>query len=201
MKHSSTGIKLFAIMLISVLTAVSQTSGNLKHFNTDGLVFDYPNGWTIADHSNSDAQQLTLGRNDSEVQITLFVHRGAVDSPERLAQARTKLIDPYVEGLSHNFEQMGAHPTKTPATLEIGGAQAEGVHVRAVLDNQPGEAGVYWVVLNKRLIVLTIFGPDQAIKQVTNAWDTVRNSLRIEASSPAARPSPSPSASPSPSPR
>ncbi|OLE52549.1 MAG: hypothetical protein AUG51_17365 [Acidobacteria bacterium 13_1_20CM_3_53_8] len=201
MKYSRRSIKIVAVMLVCILTALAQVPGNLKHFDNSGLSFDYPNGWTLDDHSSSDAQQLTLSRNDSVAQITLFAHRGTVDTPEKVAQAKTKLIDPYIAYMSRQFEQMGAHPTQSPATLEIGGAQAEGVHIRAVLENEPGEAGIYWLVLNKRLVVLTIFGPDQAIKQVASAWDTVRNSIRIVGNIPAPRPSPSLQPSPSPSPR
>ena len=51
-----------------------------KHFARDGLSFDYLNGWAIFDESNSDAQQLTLRRDDSNAMIKLFVHRGKVDS-------------------------------------------------------------------------------------------------------------------------
>src|SRR5882762_4861772 len=64
-----------------------------KHFAKDGLTFDYSKGWAIIDESNSDAQQLTLRRDDSDAMIKLFVHRGKVDSPERMSQARSRLVD------------------------------------------------------------------------------------------------------------
>ncbi len=204
MRRSYIIIKLFAVMLVCVLAAFSQGSDNLKHYNSGGLSFDYPQGWTLEDHSNADAQQFTLMRSGSNVQISIFVHKGRVDTPERIAQAKSKIADPIIENLSNNFVQMGAQPKRSPAeAIQIGGAQAEGTHVRAVLDNIPGEAAVYWLALNKRFIVLTIFGPDQEIKQAAPAWDAVRNSIHVEenrpAQRPAASPSPSPSASPSPS--
>ena len=72
---------LFALIL--AVTAVAQT-GNTKHFTKDGLSFDYPEGWTITDESNSDAQQLTLNRSDSAAMIKFFVHRGKVNTSEKV---------------------------------------------------------------------------------------------------------------------
>ena len=183
MRLSFAAVKLLAVILFCSLTALAQGAGNLKHFDSGGLTFDYPNGWTLTESSNSDAQQMQLTRSDSDAQISIFVPRGKVDTPERVAQARTKLIDPYLNYTSQKFVEMGATPTRTPASTEIGGAQAEGVHIRAVLAGEAGEAGVYWLVVNNRLVVLTFFGPDQSLKRATPAWDTVRNSLHIQAAS------------------
>jgi hypothetical protein len=57
---------------------------------------------------------------------------------------------------------------------------------------EPGEAGIYWATVGNRLVVLTLFGPDKAIKKAGPAWDAVRNSLKIEAPAPKASPSPKP---------
>ena len=190
MKHSCTIIRLVAVMLFCSLAALAQTQGNSKQFNKDGLAFDYPNGWTLTDSSDSKAQQLILSRNDSDAQIRIFSFRGLVDTPEKLAEARTKLIDPYLESTSNQFVQMGAKPTRTPANVQVGTAQAEGVRIQAVLDNVPGEAAIYWLPLGNRLVVLTFFGPDKALKQIAPVWETVRSSLRVEDIKPAPKPAP-----------
>ncbi|HEY0320340.1 MAG TPA: hypothetical protein VGC66_05155 [Pyrinomonadaceae bacterium] len=190
MKYACGSVKLFALILFLGLTAFAQTPGNAKRFDKDGLAFDYPNNWTVEDQSNSDAQQLTLGRADLDAQIRLFAHRGKVDTPEKMAQAKTKFIDPYIEATSNSFVQMGAKPTREPATIEIAGAKAEGIRIKAVLDGVPGEAAIYWAMVGNRVIVLTLFGPDTALKQATPAWDAVRSSLRIEDKKPAQKPAP-----------
>ena|SRR5205085_3568257 len=168
----------FAILLIG-LTAQAQTP-DTKHFDKEGLSFDYPNGWTLEEQNTKDAQQLTLGRSDSDAQIKLFVHRGKVDTPEKLAQARKAFIDPYIKSTSDIFVQMGAKPEQTTANTQISGAQAEGVRIRASLSGEEGEAAIYWLTVSNRVVVLTFFGPDQALKKATPVWDTVRNSIHIE---------------------
>ena len=179
----------FACALLVVAGVAAQTN---KHFTKDGLSFDYPDGWTIVDESNTDAQQLTLGRADSDAMIKFFVHRGKVNTPDKMAQAKAKIIEPYLSYTEKQFVGMGAKPERVAATTQIGGAEAEGVRITAILDREPGEAGIYWVTVGERLVVLTLFGPDKAIKKATPAWDVVRNSLKIEAPAPKASPTPKP---------
>lgn len=179
----------FACALLVVAGVAAQ---NNKQFTKDGLSFDYPDGWTIVDESNTDAQQLTLGRADSEAMIKFFVHRGKVNTPEKMAQAKAKIIEPYLSYTEKQFVGMGAKPERVAATTQIAGAEAEGVRITAILDREPGEAGIYWVTVGERLVVLTLFGPDKAIKKAAPVWDVVRNSLKIEAPAPKASPTPKP---------
>jgi len=181
-------MKLFRALLaataVLVCSLVTFAQGP-KSFTKDGLSFSYPSGWTVQDASSNDAQQLTLARSDSEVQIRLFAYRGKITTPERLAEAQKKLVDPYIESTSRTFEKMGSRPQRSPATTEIGGVKAEGVAIRAVLEGEPGAAMIYWASVGERLVVLTLFGPDKALKKQTTAWDLLRNSVKIEAAKPA----------------
>ena len=170
--------------------ATTAQTGN-KHFAKDGLSFEYPDGWTVSDESNTDAQQLTLGRSDSPAMIKFFVHRGKVNTPEKLVQAKTKIVEPYVAYTEKQFTSMGAKPQRADATTQIAGVNAEGVHITAVLEGESGEAGIYWATIGERLVVLTLFGPDKALKKVQPSWDLVRNSLKIDANAkatPSAKP-------------
>jgi hypothetical protein len=176
------------VLLLFFVTASSQ--GDMKHFAKDGLTFDYSNGWTIADESNSDAQQLTLGRADSDAQIRIFAHRGKVDTPEKLAKAKNAFIDPYIKSVNDTFVGMGAKPESKPSSTQVAGVQAEGVQLRASLGGEPGEATIYWLPIGNRVVVLTFFGPDAALKRATPAWDLVRNSIKVEP------PQPKPSTTP-----
>ena len=194
MKSLKTVTQLFALVLVCTLLASAQTpAADVKHFNKDGLVFDYPTGWTLQDTSNSDAQQLVLARDDSDAQIRFYIHRNSI-KPENLEKARHSLVDPYIEKTSNTFVQMGAHPERSTVATEIGGVKADGVKISAVLDGDPGAAEIYWALVGQRLVVLTFFGPDRAMKKASAAWDTVRNSLTIEGATP--QPKPSPKATP-----
>ena len=141
------------------LSASAQTiPSDAKEFNKDGLTFNYPAGWIFKDDSNADAQQMTLGRADSEAQLTVFVFRTPLTSPERIAEAKKVLVDKYIASTMKSFDQAGGHPTTAQATSEIGGVKSEGVKIRASLDGVAGVAEIQSAVVGGRLVVLTFLG-------------------------------------------
>jgi len=177
----------FAAILLAALIVKPQ--GNSTHFEKEGLSFDYGSGWTIADQSNADAQQLVLSKTNTDAQVTVFVHRGRIDTPEKLAQAKKAFIDPYVKSVNDRFVGWGAKPESSPATSEVGGAPAEGVRIRASLGTDAAEASIFWATLNGRVVVLTFFRPDDQNKQTMPGYETIRNSIKVEP--PPAKASPS----------
>ncbi len=179
-------LKFIVVVFVCFVVAAAQAS---KNFNKNNLSFDYPDGWQLIDDSNDDAQQLTLSKANSDVQIRVFAHKGRI-SQEKLAEAKKGFIDPYVAATAKQFVAMGAKPEQTPDATEIGGVKAEGVNISASLGGETGAAKIYWVLVGQRVVVLTLFGPDKQIKQLAPAWDLVRTSLKI--TDPKAVPSPTP---------
>jgi len=183
-------IKLLAIILFSCLMVEAQTP---KTVTKDGLSFDYPSDWTMQDDSSGDAQQFSLSKANSDVQIKVFAHKGRI-AAEKLPDAKKAFIDPYIAATEKQFVAMGAKPEQLPDTSEIGGVKADGVKISASLGGETGAAKIYWALIGQRVVVLTLFGPDMQLKQFAPAWDLVRNSLK------AVDPKTVPAASPKPSP-
>jgi len=178
---------LFLLAGVLLLSAIVVAAQDAKTFNNNGVSFNYPDGWTLYDDSNSDAQQLTLARPKNDVQIRVFVHKGRITA-EKFPDAKKAFIDPYVASVMKQFVAMGAKPEQSADTSDIAGAKAEGVKVAANL-GEPGAAKIYWALAGQRVVVMTIFGPDREIKEFTPAWEMVRSSLKIEEK---ATPKPSP---------
>ena len=188
-----TSLRPFVIFAAIVLAALMvRPQGNSSRFEKEGLSFDYANGWAVADQSNADAQQLMLTKANTDAQITVFVHRGRVDTPDKLAQAKKAFIDPYLKSVSDRFVGWGAKPESSPATSEIGGAAAEGVRIRASLGSDAAEASIFWAPLNGHVVVLTFFRPDDQNKLTMPGYDTIRTSIKIEPPPPKASPSKKP---------
>src|SRR5262249_8434126 len=158
-------------------------------FNANGVSFNYPDGWTIYDDTNSDAQQLTLAHQKSDIQIRVFVHKGRI-SADKFPDAKKAFIDPYIASTMKQFVAMGAKPDQSADSSEIAGMKAEGVKISASL-GEPGAAKIYWALLGQRVVIFTIFGPDREIKQFAPVWDMVRSSLKVEDKA-APKPSPKP---------
>lgn len=186
---------LLPLIALLLLCGFSASGQDAKQFNKDGLTFSYPASWTFNDTSNADAQQMTFGRVDSDAQIRVFVYRTPVKTPERLAEARKILVDPYVNATQKQFEQMGAAPKRAPATSEIAGLSGDGVRISASLEGEPGAAEIFWGVVGERLVVLTRFGPDKALTKALPAWDLIRTTIKVE--EPQSK-TPQPAASPKP---
>jgi hypothetical protein len=192
MKSFSIFIGLTFMLVCGASASAQTTSPDTKQFAKDGLSINYPSAWSFNDASNADAQDITFGRADSDAQIKVFVFRPLITTPEKLAEAKRILVDKYIASTTKSFADMGAKPESSPAETEFGGLKVEGVKIRATLDGEPGAAEVYWGVAGKRLVVLTFFGPDKALKKAMPAWDGIRSSLQIEEPKPLPQPSPKP---------
>jgi len=184
-------LTLVAVLLFGVL--VTAQTPDSKSFAKEGLSFDYLSAWQLTDDSNGDAQQLTLTKANSDVQIRVFVHKGRI-TPEKLPDAKKAFIDPYVAATAKQFVAMGAKPEQVPDSSEIGGVKADGTSINASLGGETGAAKIYWALVGQRVVVLTLFGPDKEMKKLMPAWDIVRTSLKVV--DPKAVPGASPKASP-----
>ena len=185
-------LKLVVGIMFGCVIATAQTADS-KNFSKDGLSFDYPASWQLLDESNSDLQQITLSKADSDVKIGVFVHKGRT-TPDKMADAKKALVDPLVAGNAKQFAAMGAKTEQVPDSTEIAGLKAEGTSVNASFGNETGAAKIYWAVVGQRFVVLSLFGPDKELKQRGPVWDLVRTSLKIL--DPKAAPAASPKASP-----
>jgi hypothetical protein len=184
-------VKLVGIIFCCLLANVQAQDS--KHYAKEGLSFDYPAAWQLQDETNGDAQQLTLAKADSDVQIRVFVHRGRITA-EKLPGAKKAFIDPYIAATAKQFVDMGAKPEQVADSSEIGGVKAEGTSINASLGGEAGAAKIYWALVGQRVVVLTLFGPDKQMKQLASAWELVRTSLKVV--DPGAAPAPSPKATP-----
>jgi hypothetical protein len=187
---------LATVFLCCVLPASAQTPADAKQFTKDGLSFSYPSAWAFNDTSNTDAQQMTFGRTDSDAQITVFVFRTPLTTPEKLAEAKRVLVDKYIASTTKSFEQAGARPESAPSSTEIGTVKSDGVKIRASLDGVPGVAEIHSAVVGQRLVVLTFLGPDKALVKATPAWDMIRTSIKVEEAQPKIEPKAQPTVQP-----
>jgi hypothetical protein len=172
--------------------APAQAPSDAQQFAKSGLSFNYPKGWTLNDISDDDAHQYSFTNSASDIQMRVFAHKGRI-SAEKLPEAKKAFIDPYIASIEKQFAAMGATPKKTSDTSEIGGVQAEGVQLAASLGGEPGAAKIYWALVGRRVVVMTLFGPDRDLKKHATAWEMLRTTMTIDDPAPAASPSPKPS--------
>jgi len=174
--------------LLFVTNALTQTP-DTKHFDKDGLSFDYPANWQISDQSTQQMQYLELTRAD--VVIRVRSPREWLKTPEKEAHAKKLFQDQYADNFATQLEQAGMNPKRSPITTQIAGADAQGIRLRAMLDGAPGGMDSYFRIISDRLVNLSIIASEKDVSKSAAVWDAIRNSLKVEPP-PQSKPSPSP---------
>src|SRR5437879_2472172 len=135
-----------AIALCLLTISATAQDPNVKHFEKDGLSFDYPANWQISDQSTGQMQFLELSQGD--VTIRVRSPREWLKTPEKEAHAKKLFQDDYVNGFASQLEGAGMQPKRSEVTTQIGGADAQGTKVRAVLDGAPGGMDSYFRIIS-----------------------------------------------------
>lgn len=176
-------------LLLIIINALAQDP-NVKHFEKDGLSFDYPANWQISDQSTGQMQYIQLAR-DGYAEIRVRTPREWLKTPDKEAAAKKLIQDQYVDTFASQIQQAGMTPKRSTATTQISGADAQGARIRAVMDGAPGGMDSYFNITSDRLVQMSIIGSEKEIDKSAPVWDMIRNSLKLE-------PPPQPKASPSP---
>jgi hypothetical protein len=181
---------ILAIALCLLTTIGLAQDPNAKHFEKDGLSFDYPANWQISDQSTGQMQYVQIAR-DGYAEIRVRIPREWLKTPDKEAAAKKLIQDQYVDTFAAQIQQAGMSPKRSTAATQISGADAQGARVRAVMDGEPGGMDSYFNVVSDRLVQMSIIGSEKEIAKSATVWDMIRNSLKVE-------PPPQPKASPSP---
>ncbi len=177
--------RLFAMLMLGgvlgLLVFAQTPAQDLKHFAAKGLSFDYPAAIELDDRSSPTGQHLVIQSKD-RAQIMIVSRYAQITSAEQLAAARHEIVDSFVETMWQQIHDSDPNVLRTPAQIDVAGLQATGVRMRAVLNNQPGNAEIYSLQLGPRLVLLSLIGTDIEIAATAPAWLAIRRSLKIEAS-------------------
>ena len=166
-----------ALLLIAI--GASAQEANVRHFDKDGLAFDYPANWQFTDKSTGQMQFLEMTQGD--VVIRVRSPREFLKTPEKEAHAKKLFQDQYVDDFANQFQQGGMQPKRSAVTTQMGGGDAEGVRLRVLMAGQSGGLDSYQRIISERLVHLSILGSEKEISQDAPAWDMIRNSLKVTA--------------------
>jgi hypothetical protein len=188
MNRTTVNGRQISVVLMTVLVSVLYQSARaqapaheaLKHFAVKGLSFDYPATIELEDHSTPSGQHLVIQGKD-HAQIMIVSRYAQINTAGELAAARHEVVDSFIETMWQQIHEQDANLVRTAAQIEVAGAQATGVRLRAVLENQPGNAEIYSLRLGSRLVLLSLIGTDREIAASGPAWLAIRRSLKIEA--------------------
>jgi hypothetical protein len=160
------------------LTTAQET--DLKKYAKDGLTFEVPTGWEVEEQPATGLQQIIIANKETDSQILLRVLNQKMESKDPMPELKKKVIDPWVTQLVDGYARNNIPLKQSPAATEVGAEKAEGIKLNFFLDDQPGGAEAYWVLLDKRLVLLYFIRPDKTSDKATLGWDAIRKSLHVE---------------------
>lgn len=171
-------IFIYALCCLSV-QAQSPQSGT-KHFAKDGLSFDYPASWALADRSTSAAQHLVITLPAISTLIMVIAHRDAVTTFDQSLAVRSAITEPFIENMAEKFRS-GKKMERESLCTEVGDFKAVGgVRLRGLFNNLPTTGEVYTFLLGRRFVNLVYIRADKDDAQGSPAWGMIRSTLKIE---------------------
>ena len=167
-------------ILVAVLPIIgvrAQDAGGLKHFEKNGLEFDYPAAWKLAEGRGEDSEYVELASEGKTAQLVIQWQLGAV-------------LDCEFEGLRKRSAQeladrvaVQVHTSPQPGTawqkINIGKSNAEELQLRGVMNNTAVAAVVYSLIFKHYFLTLVyIRGANDGSGNA--AWETIRRTLKVE---------------------
>ena len=165
------------ISLLSLGVYAQTPEPELNHFTAPGISFDYPAGYSVADESTAESQNLVLTRKGSSVQLTIVAPRRIVlraEMPAALDDFKEPIIKKVETtlGLTNSAERI-------PIQVQLGSEQADGVRVLSSRSrNKTGE--VIWLRSFSRLVALSFVRSNTDETVEAQLWETVRSSLNVK---------------------
>jgi TonB family protein len=168
-----------ALLIFVILLAVPAVpQGDAGHFAKEGLAFDYPAGWTLADTGDAQSQRLMLRRDGSSNVILIFAQREPIKTPGQLYAVRNNVTMPYAANIAH---KLGLNnPPDEMQCAAAGGRTALGFRMTGLLEGEPTTAEVYMVMLGQRLLHLVHVRAERDEAAGAAAWKSLLDTLKVE---------------------
>lgn len=180
-----TALLISAVLLIA---APAAPQGGAGHYSKDGLEFDHPAGWALADTSNAELQRVVLTRAGGGSNIIMvFAQREPIKTAAQLNASRFGVTMPYVENIAHKLGLNGPPKPDEAQCVAVGERYAVGFRMTGQLEGEPTRAEVYTIVLGQRLLHLVHVRAERDEAAGAVAWKALLGSLKV---GPPARPSP-----------
>jgi TonB family protein len=168
-----------AALLIFVILFASMPQGGVHNYSKDGLTFDYPVAWTLADTSSPELQRVVLTRAGASNIIMVFAQRELITTAAQLYESRNTVTMPYVVNIANKLGLSGPPPEQSHC-VSVGGLNAVGFRLGGILEGVQTTAEVYTIVLGQRLLHLVNIRADKDEAVGAAAWKSLLDTLKVE---------------------
>jgi TonB family protein len=168
-----------AALLIFVIFFTGLPQGGVEPYSKEGLSFERPAGWRLADTSTPELQRVTLTRADASNIIMVFAQRELITTAAQLFRSRNSVTMPYVINIANKLGLSGPPPEQSQC-VQVGGHNAVGFRLGGILEGVQTTAEVYTIVLGQRLLHLVHVRADKDEAAGAAAWKTLLDTLKVE---------------------
>lgn len=168
-----------AALLIFFILLAGLPQGGAEQYAKDGLSFDRPAGWTLADTSTPELQRVVLTRAGASNIIMVFAQREPVTTAAQLFESRNSVTMPYVTNIANKLGLSGPPPDQSHC-VQVGGLNAVGFRLSGILEGVQTTAEVYTIVLGQRLLHLVHIRADRDEAAGAAAWKSLLDTLKVE---------------------
>jgi WD40 repeat protein len=159
---------------------VAELATATRHFDQDGIVFDYPGGWEVNRRQGSNQIDYYLSNPVDETSIHIFFVPVVVP-PERIDVVKKTFDDLFVgDEVKQITSRSGWHVSREPLQVQIAGVQAEGVRLRTFYDDQPRAIhDMCWSLVKGRPVFLKLYTTGSSGRGAASAWDLIRRTIQV----------------------
>lgn len=175
------------ILLFSILVLSTPLAAQVNQYSKDGLSFSYPSDWPAQEEINEQVLMVSLDRGEKEAKIMVMAFRGTM-TQEQINQVQASVTQALADTFTQAIQQQGGQAQRSFASVAAAGRQASGIRLRAVIKGDPGNAEIYWLTLNNRLVYLVFVGSDTERARASVAWNMVCTTLRVGGGAPSEPP-------------
>ena len=169
------------IALVSAASVQAQVAATTKHFEKDGLTFEYPAQWNLTDDNSQDERTVTLKPEAGATQILVALYRGPVPTCDFETEGKkiTNLLSKRVAIVI----QAGDAPVSVPVKAKAADSELEGIELNGIIQRMPALGDIYSARM-KRQFVSLVYVRRVEDERASAAWELFLNTLKVELATP-----------------
>ena len=166
------------VALVSIVGGQTQVETvPTKHYEKDGVAFDYPANWTVIESNAPELQTVTVSPGPGATQIVV-IRSGGLTSACDFEAERDKVTPALIKRLATVIHASDAlHGA--PVTTKVGSDNIEGSQLHGLIDGKPALGDVYFGRMNHQFVSLAYVRKIDD-ERAASAWSAVRTSLKLK---------------------
>lgn len=177
--HKLQNFSIVVLMALLLSPVSAQTQGRAdarKHYEKDGLAFDYPADWTVTEGDATELKTVTVSPGPEATQI--IIRLGGSRSACDFETERDKVAPALMKRLATLIHAIDASHA-SPVTTKVGSDEIEGSQLHGLIDNKPALGDVYFARMHYQFVSLAYVRRIDD-ERAASAWSAFRTSLKLK---------------------